>query len=51
HQQPAYAGLKARVPLPVSEAASRQALSLPMFSELTDGEVARVCAAVKDFFR
>ena len=51
HQQPAYAHLKARVPLPVSEAASREALSLPMFSELTDGEVARVCAAVKDFFR
>jgi dTDP-4-amino-4,6-dideoxygalactose transaminase len=51
HQQPAYAGLKARIPLPVSERASREALSLPMFAELADADVARVCAAVKAFFR
>ncbi len=51
HQQPAYSGVPARIPLPVSERASREALSLPMFAELTDNEAARVCAAVRDFFR
>ncbi len=49
HLQPAYAGLKVRAALPVSERASREALSLPMFAELTDADVARVCAAVKAF--
>lgn len=51
HQQPAYAGLPARVPLTVSERASREALSLPMFPELADADVARVCEAVRVFFR
>lgn len=50
HQQPAYAALKARVPLTVSERASREALSLPMFAELGEADVARVCSAVKSFF-
>ncbi|MBI3565047.1 MAG: DegT/DnrJ/EryC1/StrS family aminotransferase [Elusimicrobia bacterium] len=51
HLQPAYAHLKARVPLTVSERASREALSLPMFAELGDADVARVIAAVRGFLR
>lgn len=51
HQQPAYAGLKARTSLAVSEKASLEALSLPMFSELADADVARVCETVRSFFK
>lgn len=51
HLQPAYAALGARIPLPVSEQASREALSLPMFSELAESDVARVCETVRAFFR
>ena len=51
HLQPAYAARGARIPLPVSERASREALSLPMFPELSDADAARVCATVRDFFR
>ena len=51
HLQPAYAALPARAPLPVSERAGREVVSLPMFSELSEADVARVCAAVRGFFR
>ncbi len=51
HLQPAYAGHPARVPLPISDRASREALSLPMFSELAEADAARVCDAVRGFFR
>ena len=51
HLQPAYAGHPARVPLPISDRASREALSLPMFSELAETDVARVCEAVRGFYR
>jgi dTDP-4-amino-4,6-dideoxygalactose transaminase len=51
HLQPAYAAQPARLPLPVSEKASLEVLSLPMFSELADADVARVCDAVRGFFR
>jgi dTDP-4-amino-4,6-dideoxygalactose transaminase len=51
HLQPAYAAQGARIPLPVSEQASREALSLPMFSELAESDVARVCETVRAFFR
>jgi dTDP-4-amino-4,6-dideoxygalactose transaminase len=51
HLQPAYAGHGARVPLPISDRASREALSLPMFSELPEADVARVVDAVRGFFR
>lgn len=37
--------------LPVSEKAAREVLSLPMFAELADADVARVCDAVRAFFR
>ncbi|MDE2511174.1 MAG: DegT/DnrJ/EryC1/StrS family aminotransferase, partial [Elusimicrobia bacterium] len=51
HLQPAYAGLKPRVALDVSERASREALSLPMFSELADADAARVVEAVRAFLK
>jgi dTDP-4-amino-4,6-dideoxygalactose transaminase len=54
HRQPALAAhLPAGVDdlsLPVSERASERALSLPMFPQLRDDEVARVVAALGEFF-
>ena len=49
HQQPAYRG---RIPLGPSgcratEIAAQQVLSLPMYPELTDGQVAQVCEALR----
>jgi dTDP-4-amino-4,6-dideoxygalactose transaminase len=49
HLQPAY---RARVPLGPSrcratEVAAEQVLSLPMFAELTDAQLARVCDAIR----
>ncbi len=52
HRQPAYAALGAKAgPLPVSERASKEVLSLPMFAELTSSEVGRVVDAVRSFFK
>ena len=51
HLQPAYAGRGTRVPLPISDRASREALSLPMFSELSETDAGRVVDAVRGFFR
>ncbi len=52
HKQPAYAapsgGEDGR--FPVAEEASRTALALPMFPELTAKEVERVCRAIREFF-
>ncbi len=45
HRQPAI-GLP-EVTLPVTEAAAEQVLSLPCFPQLEDGEVQRVCAALR----
>lgn len=57
HEQPALAELAelagpgpAPGELPVASAAARRCLCLPMFPELTDGEVERVCEAVRDFY-
>jgi dTDP-4-amino-4,6-dideoxygalactose transaminase len=50
HQQPAYKELAKDAQLPVSEAASQDVLSLPMFPELTEEEVERVCAAIRSFY-
>ena len=49
HLQPAYKNRVALGPggLPESERAAREVLSLPMFPELGDDQVARVIAAVK----
>ncbi len=52
HLQPAYAALgKTAGSLPVSEAASREALSLPMYAELSAADAARVVETVKRFFK
>jgi dTDP-4-amino-4,6-dideoxygalactose transaminase len=49
HAQPAYRGRIALGPsgCRASEAASARVLSLPMYPELTDGEVEQVCAALR----
>ena len=52
HCQPAYAGRSlARGPLPHSERAAQEVLSLPMFPELTLAAADRVADAVHEFFR
>jgi dTDP-4-amino-4,6-dideoxygalactose transaminase len=52
HLQPAYAKLGGGPgSLPVSEEASRTALSLPMYPELGEADAARVVEAVRSFFR
>jgi len=51
HLQPAYAGHPARVPLPISDRASREVLSLPMFAELPESDVARAVDAVRRFLK
>lgn len=51
HRQPAFASAAvAGGGLPVTEAASEQVLSLPMFPELTDEEVGTVAGAIREFF-
>ncbi|HVT58962.1 MAG TPA: DegT/DnrJ/EryC1/StrS family aminotransferase [Thermoanaerobaculia bacterium] len=56
HLQPAIAGPAGPAPgpaaaeLPVSTAAARELLCLPLYAELTNEEVEAVCAAVRDFF-
>ncbi len=52
HLQPAYRGLGLGAgSLPHAEEASRRVLALPLYPELTDGQVERVCRAVRRFFR
>jgi dTDP-4-amino-4,6-dideoxygalactose transaminase len=52
HMQPAYAELASSGSrLPATTKIADEILSLPMFPELTDEQVARVCAAVKEFHR
>ena len=48
HQQPVYAPEYGRVSLPVSERASREVLSLPVYPQLTDDAVRSVCDALRD---
>ncbi len=49
HLQPAYRGRMALTPSAcrVTEAAARQVLSLPIYPELTDSQVTRVCEALE----
>ncbi len=49
HRQPAFAAA-AGESFPVAERAAAEVLCLPMFPELEDGEVDRVCEAVAEFF-
>lgn len=52
HLQPAYAGLGVKAgALPVTEAASREVLSLPMFAELSVADAGRVVETVRRFFK
>ncbi len=52
HEQPAYHGRLPLVqPLPVTERAAREVLSLPMYPELSDEQVATVIEAVRDCTR
>lgn len=52
HLQAAYAGLGLRAgSFPVTEAAARDILSLPMFPELTAEQVGIVADAIRDFYR
>ena len=52
HLQPAYARLGMRAgSLPVTELAARTCLSLPMFPEMTEGQVARVAHEIRQFMR
>jgi dTDP-4-amino-4,6-dideoxygalactose transaminase len=52
HLQKAYASLGYKAgDFPVAEKASREVLSLPMFPELTDGQIQRVADVVREFFR
>jgi dTDP-4-amino-4,6-dideoxygalactose transaminase len=49
HLQPAFAGLGGRPgDLPLSEAAAREVLSLPLYPELGDAQVREVAAAVRE---
>ncbi len=51
HLQPAYVGLGyARGSLPVTEHAADAILSLPMYPQLADAEVAAVVAAIREFY-
>lgn len=46
HQQPAYRGYSAS--LPITEAHARRAIALPFFNRLTSKEIAEVCATLTD---
>ncbi len=48
HLQPAYAHAHDGSPLPVSEDLATRILALPMHPYLTEADVARVCAAVRE---
>ena len=48
--EPAYAGLRT-IPTPVADGSCQQVLSLPLFPEMTEGEVDRVVQVVKDFYQ
>jgi dTDP-4-amino-4,6-dideoxygalactose transaminase len=49
HRQPAYVGRLATGPAgcPVTEAAATRVLSLPLYPELTDDQVATICSALR----
>jgi len=51
HLQKAYAHLGHKPgDFPIAEKAARQCLSLPIFPELSEAQIQRVAAVIKDFF-
>ncbi|NQU64142.1 MAG: DegT/DnrJ/EryC1/StrS family aminotransferase, partial [SAR324 cluster bacterium] len=51
HQQEAYQGrLQQQGSYPVSEQCAAQLISLPMFPELTENQVNRVCEEIKRYY-
>ena len=51
HLQKAYAHLGYKLgDFPVAEKAAKECLSLPIYPELTDAQIQRVVAAIKEFF-
>ena len=52
HRQPAYSELAARAEhVPVADRLAGEILSLPMFPELTDQQIDRVCDAIADYYQ
>ena len=52
HLQPAFASLGYKEgAFPIAEQNAKRILSLPMFPELTEAEIARICDLVRDFFQ
>ena len=52
HLQKCYASLGYKAgDFPVSEKAARECLSLPIYPEMTDAQIQRVVAVIKDFFK
>jgi dTDP-4-amino-4,6-dideoxygalactose transaminase len=52
HLQKCYANLGHKAgDFPVAEKAARECLSLPIYPELTDGQILRVVEVVKQFFK
>lgn len=52
HLQPAYADLPyARGDFPIAERVADEIVSLPMYAELTDGAIERVCSQIEAFYR
>lgn len=51
YKQPAYKGMGLRPQdFPNAEKAAKEVLSIPMFPELTEEEVQRVCETIRDFY-
>lgn len=48
HHQPVYAHLKSKYSCPVAERVSKQCISLPMFPDMSDEQVAHVVKSVRD---
>ena len=52
HLQKCYASLGHQPgDFPVAEKAARECLSLPIYPELTDGQIERVASVIQEFFR
>jgi len=49
HKQPAFSSEYSSVQLPVTERLAEQVLSVPLFPELREDEIERICAALAEF--